>query len=134
MLRNNFPSNQEEASQYDGIFENENMFIKTFEADEEDFESAFDEVNQFLEKNGYATIDEKQLGDDFDFEKKPVTLSLSAYKPWLILHLEKEERKQARVYNSPLISSLLAEITPEEHEHTVKQMMMLDRNEDKRVE
>lgn len=39
-------------------------------------------------------------------------------------------RKQARVYDSPLISNLLAEITPEEHERTVKQMMMAARIED----
>jgi transcriptional regulator with XRE-family HTH domain len=39
-------------------------------------------------------------------------------------------RKQAREYESPLIKSLLAEITPEEHERTVKQMMMAARIED----
>jgi hypothetical protein len=130
MLRKNFPTNKEEASQYDGIFESENIFIKIFEVDEEDFKGAFDKVNQFLDKNGYATIDEKQLGDDFDFEKHPVTLSLSAYKPWLILHLEKEERKQARVYDSPLIRSLLAETTPEAYERTCNRMMMAARIDD----
>lgn len=44
--------------------------------------------------------------------------------------MDNKKRKQARVYNSPLISSLLAEITPEEHERTVKQMMMAARIED----
>jgi ribosome-binding protein aMBF1 (putative translation factor) len=39
-------------------------------------------------------------------------------------------KKQAREYDSPLIQSLLAEITPEEHERTVKQMMMSARIED----
>ena len=130
MLRKNFPANKEEASQYGGIFESENIFIKIFEADEDDFKGAFDEVNQFLERNGYAIIDEKQLEDDFDFEKKPVTLSLSAYKPWLVLHLEKEERKQARVYDSPLIRSLLAETTPEAYERTCNRMMMAARIDD----
>jgi transcriptional regulator with XRE-family HTH domain len=38
-------------------------------------------------------------------------------------------KKQAREYDSPLIQSLLAEITPEEHERTVKQMMMSARIE-----
>jgi hypothetical protein len=78
MLRKNFPSNKEEASQYGGMFASENIFVKIFEADEENFKGAFDEVNQFLDKNGYATIDEKQLGDDFYFEHKAVTLSMSA--------------------------------------------------------
>jgi hypothetical protein len=130
MLRKNFPTNKKEASQYGGIFESENIFVKIFEADEENFKGAFDEVNQFLDKNGYATIDEKQLGDDFHFEKTPVTLSLSAYKPWLILHLEREERKKARVYDSPLIKSLLAEITPEAYERTCNRMMMAARIDD----
>lgn len=39
-------------------------------------------------------------------------------------------KKRARKYSSPLIESLLAEITPEEHERTVKQMMMSARIED----
>jgi transcriptional regulator with XRE-family HTH domain len=39
-------------------------------------------------------------------------------------------KKRARVYDSPLLASLLAEITPEEHERTVKQMMMSARIED----
>ena len=39
-------------------------------------------------------------------------------------------KKQARVYDSPLLQSLIAEITPEEHERTVKQMMMSARIED----
>jgi transcriptional regulator with XRE-family HTH domain len=39
-------------------------------------------------------------------------------------------KKRARIYDSPLLASLLAEITPEEHEHTVKQMMMSARIED----
>ena len=130
MLRKNFPTNKEEASQYDGIFASENIFIKIFEADKENFKGAFDEVNQFLDKNGYVTIDEKQLGDDFHFEKMPITLSLSAYQPALILHIEKEERKQARVYDSPLIRSLLAEIKPEDHERTSNRMMMAARIDD----
>lgn len=39
-------------------------------------------------------------------------------------------KKQAREYDSPLLRSLLAKITPEEHERTVKQMMMAARIED----
>ncbi len=39
-------------------------------------------------------------------------------------------RKQAREYDSPLLKSLLAKITPEEHERTVNQMMMAARIED----
>lgn len=39
-------------------------------------------------------------------------------------------KKRARIYDSPLLSSLLTEITPEEHERTVKQMMMSARIED----
>lgn len=130
MLRKNFPTNIEEASQYGGIFESENMFIKIFEADEENFKGAFDAVNQFLDKNGYATIDEKQLGEDFYFERNPINLSLNAYQPWLVLYIEKEERKQARVYDSPLIRSLLAETTPEAYERTCNRMMMAARIED----
>jgi hypothetical protein len=130
MLRTNFPTNKEEASQYDGIFESENIFIKIFEAGKNDFESAFDEVNQFLDKNGYATIDKNQLSEDFCFEKKPVSLSPSASQPWLILHIEKEERKQARVYDSPLLKSLLEQTTPEAYERTCNRMMMAARIED----
>jgi ribosome-binding protein aMBF1 (putative translation factor) len=44
--------------------------------------------------------------------------------------MDNKTKKQARVYDSPLIRSLLAEITPEEHERTVKQMMMAARIED----
>ena len=130
MLRKNFPINKEEASQYGGIFESENTFIKIFEADEENFKGAFDEVNQFLDKNGYAIIDGKQLGNDFYFKRKSVTLSLNAYQPELILHIEKEEIKQARVYDSPLIRSLLAETTPEAYERTCNRMMMAARIDD----
>lgn len=39
-------------------------------------------------------------------------------------------RKQAREYDSPLLKSLLAKITPEEHERTLNQMMMAARIED----
>ena len=39
-------------------------------------------------------------------------------------------RKQAREHDSPLLKSLLAKITPEEHERTVNQMMMAARIED----
>ena len=130
MLRKNFPNNIEEASQYGGIFASENIFIKIFEADEKDFKGAFDEVNQFLNENGYAIIDEKQLGEDFYFDRKPINLSLNAYQPWLVLHIEKEEKKQARVYDSPLIRSLLAEIKPEDHERTSNRMIMAARIDD----
>lgn len=44
--------------------------------------------------------------------------------------MNSKTKKQARVYDSPLIRSLLAEITPEEHERTLKQMMMAARIED----
>lgn len=39
-------------------------------------------------------------------------------------------KKKAREYDSPLLQNLLSEITPEEHERTLKQMMMSARIED----
>ena len=91
MLREYFPNTNDGASIYDGFLQGKNLFCKIYEMIGT-FCEAIEEINEFLDRNGY----EKVLTDEFDesdtYFKQPVTIAPHGNLNQLILSVNRDNK------------------------------------------
>jgi NTP pyrophosphatase (non-canonical NTP hydrolase) len=89
MLRKYFPYTNDGASLYDGFLPRKNLFCKIYEGIGT-FSETINEINLFLEKNGYR----KALAEEFDesatYFKQPVTIAPCGALNQLLLSIERD--------------------------------------------
>lgn len=104
MLRFFFPSSGEGAELYGGFLQNDGLFFKTFDAKENLVELLL-VVNDFLDKNGYNSIDINEIDiEDFNYEKHPVSLSFHDFSEQFVLFIERDQ------FTKPQTSFLINEL------------------------
>ena len=104
MLRYFFPSSGEGAELYGGFLQSDGLFFKTFDAKENLVELLL-VVNDFLDKNGYDTININEIDiEDFNYEKHPVSLSFHDFLEQFVLFIERDQ------FTKPQTSFLINEL------------------------
>jgi hypothetical protein len=71
MLRDYFPTSQTGAELYGGTLINDFAFVKVYEF-KESLEKQLEEVNEFLQSNGYAQIEIEEVNEENRYERHPV--------------------------------------------------------------
>ncbi len=89
MLREYFPYTNDGASLYEGFLEHKNLFCKIYEM-KGSFAETIEEINEFLDKNGY----EKALTTEFDesatYYRHPVTIAPKGNLNQLVLSVGRD--------------------------------------------
>ena len=90
MLRDYFPNTSDGAHIYGGFLYDETLFCKTFPY-EDSIVEVLTTINEFLEKNGYATISQNEIENEgYVYDKYPVSLSPSGYQEEFVLLIKRE--------------------------------------------
>jgi NTP pyrophosphatase (non-canonical NTP hydrolase) len=90
MLRDYFPNTSEGAHIYGGFLYDETLFCKTFPC-EDSFVKMLIPINEFLDKNGYATILPNEMENEgYIYEEGPVSLSPHGYQMEFVLFIKRE--------------------------------------------
>ena len=90
MLRDYFPNTPYGAHIYGGFLYDETLFCKTFPC-EDSIISMLIPINEFLDKNGYATILPDEIENEgYVYEKYPVSLSPHGYQEEFVLFIKRE--------------------------------------------
>lgn len=89
MIKVHFPSSLAGAQKYGGFLIDDCIFMRRFDFTES-IEKTLIEVNQFLEENGFDTVQkEEMILHDSSYKNHPVSLYPDAYEPYLNLSIEK---------------------------------------------
>ena len=78
MMRDYFPSSNIGATKYGGSLINDFAFVKVYEF-KESLEKQLEEVNEFLQSNGYAQIEIEEVNEENRYERHPVYFGPHAY-------------------------------------------------------
>ena len=90
MLRDYFPNTHDGADIYGGFLCDETIFCKTFPS-EDSLIKMLIPVNEFLEKNGYATILPDEIENEgYVYNEYPVSLSPHGYQMEFVLLIKRE--------------------------------------------
>lgn len=90
MLRDYFPNTSEGAHIYGGFLYDETLFCKTFPC-EDSITNMLIPVNEFLDKNGYATILPNEIDNEGNvYEEGPISLSPHGYQKEFVLFIKRE--------------------------------------------
>lgn len=95
-LRDSFPKSKEEAKVFDVEIRDELSVFKIFDT-RETMEATVDDVNTFLEKNGYNQINiPKFIENEYRYESEDEIVSLSphGYLEALVLFIEREKKQK----------------------------------------
>lgn len=88
MLRDYFPNTSEGAHIYGGFLYDETLFCKTFPC-EDSITKMLIPINEFLDKNGYATILPNEIENEGNvYEKGPISLSPHGYQNEFVLFIK----------------------------------------------
>lgn len=90
MLRDYFPNTPDGADIYGGFLYDETVFCKTFPCEDSSIKMLIP-VNEFLEKNGYATILPNEIENEgYVYDEYPVSLSPHGYQEEFVLFIKRE--------------------------------------------
>ena len=90
MLRDYFPNTSEGANIYGGYLYDETLFCRTFPS-EDSIINMLIPVNEFLDKNGYATILPIEIENEgYVYDEGPVSLSPHGYQMEFVLFIKRE--------------------------------------------
>lgn len=104
MLRDYFPSCQAGAELYGGTLINDFAFVMVYEF-KESLEKQLEEVNEFLQSNGYAQIEIEEVNEENRYERHPVYFGPHAYvdKIHLTIHRDFFAKTQSEFITNQLI-------------------------------
>ena len=91
-LRDNFPTNENEASMFGGFMNYETCFCKIFDF-KNSLEHTLIEINLFLKQNRYDTVGINDLDEEFNYENEFLSISKHGYQEQLVLFIDKEIKK-----------------------------------------
>jgi NTP pyrophosphatase (non-canonical NTP hydrolase) len=89
MLRKYFPHTNDGASLYDGFLPSKNLFCKIYEG-KGTFSETINEINLFLEKNGYRKALTEEFDESATYLKQPVTIAPLGALNQLLLSIERD--------------------------------------------
>lgn len=103
MLREFFPNSNSGAELYGGFLHHDNRFCRTFNI-KESFDDSIEEINSFLEINGYKAANSDEFNEDNTYNIHPVSISLNGYPAQFVLFIERD------VVSKPQSSFLINEL------------------------
>lgn len=89
MLREYFPNTNEAASLYDGFMQRKNLFCKVYEM-KESISDTIEEINKFLDLNGYERALSDEFDDTYTYKKHPVTIAPHGYLKQMVLYIDRD--------------------------------------------
>lgn len=89
MLRDFFPSTNKGASLYGGFLKHENCFCRVFDL-KDGLTETINEINAFLETNGYTTATPEEFDETYTYINEPVTISPHGYQEQLVLFIDRD--------------------------------------------
>jgi len=89
MLREFFPSTDKAASLYSGFLHYQNCFCIIFDM-KDSFAESINEINIFLEKNGYQIVTENDFDETNTYKKSPVSISPHGYQQQFVVYIDRD--------------------------------------------
>jgi NTP pyrophosphatase (non-canonical NTP hydrolase) len=90
MLRNYYPNTDNGSAMYGGFLDDSNVFCKIFEI-KEVLADSIDEINVFLEQNGYRPVLIKEFDEALAYQKYPVSVLKNGHQNQFILRIARDE-------------------------------------------
>jgi NTP pyrophosphatase (non-canonical NTP hydrolase) len=89
MLRELFPNSNKGAELYGGFLHHANCFCRVFNM-KDSLTDSIEEINSFLEVNGYEKADSKEFDETNNYNNQPVSISPHGYKEQFVLFIERD--------------------------------------------
>ncbi len=89
MLREFFPNSNKGAELYGGFLHHENCFCRVFNM-KDSLTDSIEEINSFLEINGYEKADSKEFDETNTYNNQPVSISPHGYQEQFVLFIERD--------------------------------------------
>jgi NTP pyrophosphatase (non-canonical NTP hydrolase) len=89
MLREFFPNTHKGASLYGGFLHYENCFCKLFDM-KESLTDSINEINIFIENNGYETANSEEFNETNTYENSTVSISPHGYQEQFLLFIDRD--------------------------------------------
>jgi NTP pyrophosphatase (non-canonical NTP hydrolase) len=89
MLREFFPNSNKGAELYGGFLHHENCFCRVFNM-KDSLTDSIEEINSFLEVNGYEKADSKEFDETNTYNNQPVSISPHGYQEQFVLFIERD--------------------------------------------
>lgn len=89
MLREFFPYTSDGAELYGGFMQRKNLFCKIYEM-KESMAKTIDEINEFLDSNGYEKALESEFDDTYTYSKHPVAIAPHGYLNQMVLYINRD--------------------------------------------
>jgi len=89
MLREYFPNTHEAAALYGGIMQGKNLFCKIYEMNKP-IDEIINEINDFLDLNGYEKASKEKFDNTSTYENSPVTIGPHGFLNQTVLLIERD--------------------------------------------
>lgn len=89
MLREYFPSTDQGARIYGGFMEDRNTFCRLFTM-KDSFEKTVNEINLFLQDNGYDIVTSEEFDQNYYYEKSVVSISPHGYQEQFVVRINRD--------------------------------------------
>lgn len=95
MLREFFPNTNEGALLYEGFLQHKNLFCKIYEL-KGSLAETIEEINEFLEKNGYEKVLTTEFDESATYYRQPVTIGPKGNLNQFVLSVERDNSAQSQ--------------------------------------
>jgi len=104
MLREYFPNTNKGAALYGGFLHHENCFCRVFDL-KDGLAESIEEINSFLETNGYAIATPEEFDETHTYRSEPVTIAPHGYQEQFVLFINRDvvSKSQAHFLINELI-------------------------------